>query len=455
MGRALTGECLHAFGKILLGHGHSDVVHVLLQLCLPRLSGNGAQNEKNLLMISNTMVLRGAASVWRRLHSQTQEFLLKLFTLVDPSLTDEGAHALAGRLSAALVVECEYHLDPFTKKFIKTYGSTPQNLLNSRPLLKAIGTKAKLGIFQAECMHADVRGSLGKKGATKSLSTASTELVLNRWHTHHVQRFGFKSVQDFWHRKLFTGSKKSTWHVKRTIAKVRKGIARTNGWNLFRRERIAAIKNANPGVRRVVGVPHWEREISLAWNALALEERRLLSSQSKIQNSLAKMARPAVAHDEPGHGPPGLAVAIADRIDMGPWATGDVSDPTTPFTASQLADARAKFHVNKTTATVKLRDQHKLVVAPDGLEQFMDDIIRRKSPPYCCQTLGICKREHQLLHHHAYGHVLLMHRRMQQALQGMIQDPTSLKYKSVLLSFQARPSRQGSGCFKTVVALKV
>ena len=386
---------------------------------------------------------------------------MKLFTLVDPSLPEEGAHALAGRLSAALVVECEYHLDPFTKKFIKTYGSTPQNLLNSRPLLKAIGTKAKLGIFQAECMHAYVRSGLVKKGSTKTLSTVSTELVLKKWHTHHVQRFGFKSVQDFWHRKLSTGSKKSIWHVKRTIAKCRsKGIRKMNGWGLFRRERIAAIKNANPGVRRVAGVPHWEREISLAWNALALEDRRGLAMQSKIQNSVTKMAhqmasRTAVAHDEPGHGPPGLAVAIADRIDMGPWATGDVSDPTTPFTASQLADARAKFHVKKTSATVKLRDQHKLVVAPDGLEQFMDDIIRRKSPPYCCQTLGICKREHQLLHHHAYGHVLLMHRRMQQALQGMIQDPISLKYKSVLLSFQTRPSRQGSGCFKTVVALKV
>eukprot|EP00969_Alexandrium_andersonii_P282202 12476272-Alexandrium_andersonii.AAC.1 len=70
------------------------------------------------------------------------------------------------------------------------------------------------------------------------------------------------------------------------------------------------------------------------------------------------------------------AVAAADGPDhpgdqrlgpiaFGPFGMGDVNDPTSPLTAAQLSDARAKFGVQKSNSATYLRDYHKLVMAPD------------------------------------------------------------------------------------------
>eukprot|EP00969_Alexandrium_andersonii_P290030 12819358-Alexandrium_andersonii.AAC.1 len=90
-------------------------------------------------------------------------------------------------------------------------------------------------------MHADVRESgLGSKGASKSVSAASKDIMLSKWQLHHAQRFGFRSMQDCWKRHLGCGNRARAWRVKKMIAKLetRTRPSRVDGYVLFRRDRI-------------------------------------------------------------------------------------------------------------------------------------------------------------------------------------------------------------------------
>ncbi len=84
---------------------------------------------------------------------------LALFSLANPKLDHEQVNLRARELSTELSTPCPQHLDSFLKAFVAKFGRSADDLVAAIPVLRAIGRKAKLGIFKAECMHADVRES--------------------------------------------------------------------------------------------------------------------------------------------------------------------------------------------------------------------------------------------------------------------------------------------------------
>ena len=118
-------------------------------------AGNAERNRQALLTCAGTTIVRGGASVWVRLHRQTQIFPERMFAMTAES--DE--IALEG-LAAELEMEmrqsqrpggqlvCPDHVDPLTQAVVTEFGGRAEDILSLTPVLKRVESKAQLGIFR-------------------------------------------------------------------------------------------------------------------------------------------------------------------------------------------------------------------------------------------------------------------------------------------------------------------
>ena len=122
------------------------------------------------------------------------------------------------------------------------------------------------------------------------------------------------------------------------------------------------------------------------------------------------------------------------------WDLGNKHDPKVPICPEHLAEARRRFHLAKNTANQCLAQHHKTVDAQEGLLERMDSVIKEKKR-ICCQSLGICKHDHEAIHPLAFAHAIHMHSIFQQiVVTGSGLSKEELKGTSCLFCVHGRPS---------------
>ena len=418
----VTGKSLAEYAEMLTGGNGNDTISNLLNQCLPRVGGDTEAHRKTLWRTSNVMIVRGASTLEYRMHRDLGSFPLVLFRLSDPQLKEADLNKCAANISKKFNPECSHHLDPFTFSMVGKHGSSVDGLLKLAPKCRVICKRAHLGIFQSECMHADVRQSgLCSTGAAKSLPAASKDILLSKFHLYHVQRFGFRSVSDFW-RRDFAKGRKRVWGVKRKLAKLKDktNLPRLNGYVVFRRSRLRAVRNVEPHARRLCMDPEVEAGISQAWNALSAVDKARYAADARVQNKLNKRFHLQRAGGR-GNREGGESFGALEEATSSPWGLGDPRDPKTPLRPDALGEVRSKFMLSKSSASQVFRDKHKTVDPKPGLADLMDITIAQKKET-CCQTLGICRQRLDALHPHAFGHALLMHK--------VIVFPSSRRFES-------------------------
>jgi hypothetical protein len=312
-----TGKALaHMAMDLCVPGRHVDQT---LLVCKRRLQATPGYDEdeshEHLSRLIGLLLCRGAASIDVRLHPHRCPH--RLFRMADPRLDAAGVNHEARNLAPFLHRACKRHLDPFTKQFLNDHGDTLEDLVAARPCLQAIGKRAKLAIYEGECIHAEVRAGVQKsRGKTPKLKTASRNLMLSKLHTHHVRAFGFRNVADFW-RQSSTHTRGNAWNVKRLLLKKRAKRRCETSWSLFRKEFIAQYRARHPTVKAVCQVPAFELQCSTAYWQLLPEGRAYLRRRARQSNFLAKQAAASNAQ---------LDIAAPKPRVVVPWS--DLGDAT-------------------------------------------------------------------------------------------------------------------------------
>ena len=378
------------------------------------------------------MTVKGATSCNERMHKWTKKPPLNIFGLASDKLIGEELRRKAESVHATLHLQCRRHLDPFTKTWLHDHGSTVEQLIKSRRTSKAIGKRAKLAIFQAECAHASVRqNDLNAKGKSPNFVTASIGQLLQKIHRRHCMRFGYRSTADYWEATA-RRSKSNHWYVKSTILKLKRKRVGSNGWTLFRRARFISLRVAYPQQRLLNRHPQIELTVSREWSALSAAEKHEWGRKAIRQNGFRRIAARR-RHDLDANAVD--VSSIAPTISEVPWFDlGAADDAGQPILPQHLAQVRSAG-ISRANARNRIADQHKIVDARPGLAQHMAHIRESRAEPYCLKV-GFCTEEHDQLHETLYQKSFVCHKVLQACIcleRNLGLSAAALKTESICL----------------------
>jgi hypothetical protein len=161
----------------------------------------------------------------------------------------------------------------------------------------------------------------------------------------------------------------------------RQAQRRLNGWAIYRKQRMQAMRLAYPHVSRVCGVQRFEEAVLHEWRAMSEFQTKCFSREARAINSDIRREAEArgAAANQPVRGPV-----------HSPWGVGDPTDPRLPVRLDVLAEGRSQG-IFKITGADDWKKSHDCVIsAQPGLKAKMEEDIRRRRRPLC-QSYGICK----------------------------------------------------------------
>ena len=179
--------------------------------------------------------------------------------------------------------------------------------------------------------------------------------------------------------------KRRAWRAKKFMAfsskQARQAERRLNGWAVYRKQRMQAMRLAYPHVSQVCRIQQFEEAILREWQAMSEFQKKCFSREARARNSDRRREA-------------GARGAAAEQPVQGPvhslWGVGEPTDPRLPVRMDVLADGRM-CGIFKTTAADDWKKSHDCVISAQlGLKAKMEEDIRRRRRPLC-QSYGICK----------------------------------------------------------------